>query len=72
MKQQRLRIYVLLAGFLEWVDKDHSFLTCEGLDWRRTLAVLLWFASHPSATIEELMLDYVRSFKVSMMLLFIL
>ena len=72
MQPDRILIYVLLAGLMVWEDSVCSLITCEGLDWRRTLAVLLWYVVPPSATIEELLVDYKRGFQVSEHNLFIL
>jgi len=39
---ERLRVYSLLAGALVWEASDKSINVCEGVDWRRCLALHLW------------------------------
>ena len=47
IKKERIKIYALLAGTMVWpMSGDTAGLShvnvCEGLDWKRVLAIHLW------------------------------
>ena len=41
IKEQRQKVYCILAGQLLWKGPT-TINTCEGLDWKRALALHLW------------------------------
>ena len=38
-----LRLYVLLSGLLVWLVTKKEINLCEGLEWKRSLALHLWY-----------------------------
>ena len=40
--EERIKIYALLAGAMVWPLTRDIVNVCEGLDWKRVLAVHLW------------------------------
>ncbi|XP_055893194.1 nuclear pore complex protein Nup98-Nup96-like isoform X2 [Biomphalaria glabrata] len=65
----RLKIYCLLAGQLVWRpgssegDSTEDINTCHGLDWKRSLALHLWFKSPPNGTIQHALRQYQQGFE---------
>lgn len=47
-----------------WEGQGQYINACEGLPWRKALALHLWYGSSPTASISEVMRDYNDAFKV--------
>ena len=60
----RLRIYVVLAGLMVWEAYDCQVNVCQGLDWKRSLALHLWYHCQPSAPLREALGEYMQAFQV--------
>lgn len=58
----RLRIYALLAGFLIWPMSEEMLNCCADLDWKRALALHLWYHCSPTASISDAVAAYEASF----------
>ena len=39
---ERLRVYIVLAGFILWETEERLLSSCEEVEWQRNLAVQLW------------------------------
>ena len=39
---ERLRVYILLAGFILWETGEELLSSCEEVEWQRNLAIQLW------------------------------
>lgn len=63
INEMRLKIYSLLSGQLVLSSPGNSVNTCEGLDWKRSLALHLWFYSQVNAPIQESIELYDRAYK---------
>ncbi|XP_067040500.1 nuclear pore complex protein Nup98-Nup96-like isoform X1 [Acropora muricata] len=78
--EERIKIYALLAGAMVWplsrdfarsLSRDESQVmprdvnVCEGLDWKRVLAVHLWYQCSPTCSIQDALSAYEISFKGS-------
>ncbi|KAK3588728.1 hypothetical protein CHS0354_019194 [Potamilus streckersoni] len=61
-KLARNKIYSLLAGKLVLQTREGQINTCEGLDWKRALALHLWYHCRANSTILEALEEYDRSF----------
>lgn len=48
-----LRLYALLAGTLVWKSSDQFINTCADLDWKRCLAVHLWYLQRDSLQLKN-------------------
>ncbi|XP_052793615.1 nuclear pore complex protein Nup98-Nup96-like [Mya arenaria] len=57
-----LKVYSLLAGQLVLTCSGMTVNTCEGLDWKRALALHLWYCCQADAPIQEAVEIYDRSF----------
>nr|KAG5698811.1 hypothetical protein BaRGS_019663 [Batillaria attramentaria] len=54
IREQRQRVYCLLAGQLLWGgDGQTAINTCFGMDWKRALALHLWYQCQPNSPIAE-------------------
>ncbi|XP_066286606.1 nuclear pore complex protein Nup98-Nup96-like isoform X2 [Branchiostoma lanceolatum] len=62
ISDSRLRVYALLAGKPVWPATNGEINTCENLDWKRALAVHLWYLCTPSATVPEALHLYLQAF----------
>ncbi|KAL8559558.1 hypothetical protein ACOMHN_018721 [Nucella lapillus] len=62
--EQRQRVYCLLAGQLLW-GGPQTINTCAGLDWKRALALHLWYHCQPNAPIAEALRRYENAFQGS-------
>ncbi|XP_053400747.1 nuclear pore complex protein Nup98-Nup96-like [Mercenaria mercenaria] len=62
-KETRLKIYSLLAGQLVLPCNNMTVNTCDGMDWKRSLALHLWFCCQAEAPIQEAVELYERAFK---------
>ncbi|XP_047352980.1 nuclear pore complex protein Nup98-Nup96 isoform X1 [Vespa velutina] len=60
----RLKLFTLIAGEPLISSKHGTINTCEGLDWKRALAVHLWYLSSPTASITDVLDLYESSFNV--------
>ena len=60
----RLRVYVVLAGLMVWEAYDCQVNVCQGLDWKRSLALHLWYHCQPSAPLREALGEYMQAFQV--------
>ncbi|XP_052089696.1 nuclear pore complex protein Nup98-Nup96-like isoform X6 [Mytilus californianus] len=62
----RMKIYALLSGQLVWrapVEPYTMINTCETMDWKRALALHLWFLCPSNSPIHQALLDYEAGFK---------
>lgn len=57
-----LRLYALLAGTLVWKSSDQLINTCAELDWKRCLAVHLWFMCSSNAPIKDSLQEYEKAY----------
>ncbi|XP_053983481.1 nuclear pore complex protein Nup98-Nup96 isoform X4 [Hylaeus volcanicus] len=65
ISKDRLKIYALLAGEPLVSSKQGPINVCQGLDWKRALAVHLWYFSSPVASIRDALELYETSFDPS-------
>ncbi|XP_067113030.1 nuclear pore complex protein Nup98-Nup96 isoform X1 [Osmerus mordax] len=65
LQEDRLRIFTLLAGKPVWESTDCVVNVCSELDWRRCLAVHLWYMLPPSASIADALAKYQDAFQGS-------
>ncbi|XP_012944343.1 nuclear pore complex protein Nup98-Nup96 [Aplysia californica] len=65
VKELRMKIYCLLAGELVWATKDLTVNTCKGLDWKRALALHLWYKCLPGESIQQALAQYQKGFRGS-------
>lgn len=65
---ERLRLYVLLAGAMVWEAVGRRVNVCETLDWKRALAVHMWYGCSPTAPIRRAMEEYTQAYQVSQVL----
>uniref|UniRef100_A0A0B7B1H5 Nuclear pore complex protein Nup98-Nup96 n=1 Tax=Arion vulgaris TaxID=1028688 RepID=A0A0B7B1H5_9EUPU len=59
----RLKIYCLLAGELVWCCRDQEINSCDDLDWKRALALHLWYKSPPNSSIQSALRLYQQGFQ---------
>ena len=59
----RLKIYCLLGGHLLWTTKDTEVNTCQGLDWKRALALHLWYKCPSGASVQQALSHYQAGFQ---------
>ncbi|XP_011615072.2 nuclear pore complex protein Nup98-Nup96 isoform X2 [Takifugu rubripes] len=65
LPEERLRIFALLAGKPVWHSSDAEVNVCSMLDWKRCLAVHLWFMLPPTASVADALTRYEAAFKGS-------
>ncbi|XP_062910842.1 nuclear pore complex protein Nup98-Nup96 isoform X1 [Mobula hypostoma] len=65
MQEERLKIFALLAGRAVWKSSDEYINVCAQLDWKRCLAVHLWYMLPPSASIADALKMYTEAFQGS-------
>ncbi|XP_069129368.1 nuclear pore complex protein Nup98-Nup96-like isoform X2 [Argopecten irradians] len=58
----RQKIYSLMAGRLVWPTPDSTVNTCEYMDWKRALALHLWFLCPPCCAIQQALEEYDNGF----------
>ena len=58
MSSARLMLYVLVAGRATHMSGNGLINVCKGLDWRRALALHLWFLCPATCTISEALEAY--------------
>ncbi|OWF51062.1 Nuclear pore complex protein Nup98-Nup96 [Mizuhopecten yessoensis] len=59
----REKIYSLMAGRLVWPTPESTVNTCEYMDWKRALALHLWFLCPPSSPIQQALDEYDNGFQ---------
>ncbi|KAF2346684.1 Nuclear protein 96, partial [Trinorchestia longiramus] len=60
LSSSRLLLYVLAAGKATHTSSNGFVNVCKGLDWRRCLAVHLWYVCPSTCTVSEALADYER------------
>uniref|UniRef100_A0A672GDI3 Nuclear pore complex protein Nup98-Nup96 n=1 Tax=Salarias fasciatus TaxID=181472 RepID=A0A672GDI3_SALFA len=65
LPEERLRIFTLLAGKPVWQSSDSAVNVCSELDWKRCVAVHLWFMLPPTASVADALARYESAFQVS-------
>ncbi|CAF97362.1 unnamed protein product, partial [Tetraodon nigroviridis] len=63
LPEERLRIFALLAGKPVWHSSGSEVNVCAELDWKRCLAVHLWFMLPPTASVADALTRYEAAFK---------
>lgn len=64
IQDERLRIYALLAGKPVWqLSEQKQINVCSLLDWKRSLAVHLWYLLPPTASISRALSMYEEAFQ---------
>uniref|UniRef100_A0AAQ5XIS9 Nuclear pore complex protein Nup98-Nup96 n=1 Tax=Amphiprion ocellaris TaxID=80972 RepID=A0AAQ5XIS9_AMPOC len=64
LPEERLRIFTLLAGKPVWQSSESVVNVCSELDWKRCLAVHLWFMLPPTASVADALAKYEAAFQV--------
>ncbi|XP_015116191.1 nuclear pore complex protein Nup98-Nup96 [Diachasma alloeum] len=59
---ERLKIYMLAAGTHLIMFNEETVNVCEKLDWKRALAIHLWYLSPPTASITDVLELFEGSF----------
>uniref|UniRef100_A0A8C7JVR7 Nuclear pore complex protein Nup98-Nup96 n=1 Tax=Oncorhynchus kisutch TaxID=8019 RepID=A0A8C7JVR7_ONCKI len=65
LQEERLRIFALLAGKPVWQSTDCVVNVCSELDWKRCVAVHLWYMLPPTASIADALAKYEAAFQGS-------
>lgn len=65
LPEERLRIFTLLAGKPVWQSSDSEVNVCTHLDWKRSMAVHLWFMLPPTASVADALAKYEAAFQGS-------
>ncbi|XP_029957299.1 nuclear pore complex protein Nup98-Nup96 isoform X2 [Salarias fasciatus] len=65
LPEERLRIFTLLAGKPVWQSSDSAVNVCSELDWKRCVAVHLWFMLPPTASVADALARYESAFQGS-------
>ncbi|XP_026213260.1 nuclear pore complex protein Nup98-Nup96 isoform X2 [Anabas testudineus] len=65
LPEERLRIFALLAGKPVWQSSDAVVNVCSQLDWKRCVAIHLWFVLPPTASVADALSKYEASFQGS-------
>ncbi|XP_037543684.1 nuclear pore complex protein Nup98-Nup96 [Nematolebias whitei] len=65
LSEERLRIFALLAGKPVWQSSDSAVNVCSELDWKRCVAVHLWFMLPPTASVADALAKYEAAFQGS-------
>ncbi|XP_045673746.1 nuclear pore complex protein Nup98-Nup96 isoform X4 [Phyllostomus hastatus] len=64
IQDERLRIFALLAGKPVWqLSEQKQVNVCSQLDWKRSLAVHLWYLLPPTASISRALSMYEEAFQ---------
>ncbi|KAM3600735.1 uncharacterized protein V6R79_001514 [Siganus canaliculatus] len=63
LSEERLRIFTLLAGKPVWQSSDSLVNVCSELDWKRCVAVHLWFMLPPTASVADALAKYESAFQ---------
>lgn len=59
----RLLVYCVLAGLLVWRSSVGSLNSCQNLDWKRALAMHLWYHCQMTSSIADAVAAYEASFE---------
>lgn len=62
---ERLKLFMLVAGEPLISSKHGTINVCEGLDWKRTFAIHLWYLSPPTCSITDALDLYEASFNTT-------
>ncbi|XP_038674987.1 nuclear pore complex protein Nup98-Nup96 isoform X3 [Scyliorhinus canicula] len=65
IQEERLKIFALLAGKAVWQSSEGYINICSQLDWKRCLAVHLWYMLPPRASIADALNMYSEAFQGS-------
>ncbi|XP_008302611.1 nuclear pore complex protein Nup98-Nup96 isoform X2 [Stegastes partitus] len=65
LPEERLRIFALLAGKPVWQSSESVVNVCSELDWKRCMAVHLWFMLPPTASVADALVKYEAAFQGS-------
>ncbi|XP_060792390.1 nuclear pore complex protein Nup98-Nup96 isoform X4 [Neoarius graeffei] len=65
IQEDRLHIFALLAGKPVWEATDCCINVCAELDWKRCLAVHLWYMLPPTASVADALAKYEAAFQGS-------
>ncbi|XP_061596390.1 nuclear pore complex protein Nup98-Nup96 isoform X2 [Cololabis saira] len=65
LTEERLRIFTLLAGKPVWHSSDSVVNVCSELDWKRCVALHLWFMLPPTASVADALTKYEAAFQGS-------
>ncbi|XP_033261467.1 nuclear pore complex protein Nup98-Nup96 isoform X9 [Orcinus orca] len=64
IQEERLRIFALLAGKPVWqLSEQKQINVCSQLDWKRSLAIHLWYLLPPTASISKALSMYEEAFQ---------
>ncbi|XP_032114786.1 nuclear pore complex protein Nup98-Nup96 isoform X1 [Sapajus apella] len=64
IQDERLRIFALLAGKPVWqLSEQKQINVCSQLDWKRSLAIHLWYLLPPTASISRALNMYEEAFQ---------
>ncbi|XP_028907504.1 nuclear pore complex protein Nup98-Nup96 isoform X1 [Ornithorhynchus anatinus] len=64
IQEERLRIFALLAGKPVWqLSEKKSINVCSQLDWKRSVAIHLWYLLPPTASISTALGMYEEAFQ---------
>ncbi|KAK2827957.1 hypothetical protein Q5P01_018991 [Channa striata] len=63
LPEERLRIFALLAGKPVWQSSESVVNVCSQLDWKRCVAIHLWFMLPPMASVGDALARYEAAFK---------
>ncbi|NXA43427.1 NUP98 protein, partial [Eudromia elegans] len=64
IQEERLRVFALLAGKPVWqLSERRSVNVCSQLDWKRCMAVHLWYLLPPTASISKALAMYESAFQ---------
>ncbi|XP_075402305.1 nuclear pore complex protein Nup98-Nup96 isoform X6 [Tenrec ecaudatus] len=64
IQDERLRIFALLAGKPVWqLSEQKQINVCSQLDWKRSLAIHLWYLLPPTASISRALSMYEEAFQ---------
>ncbi|XP_077402724.1 nuclear pore complex protein Nup98-Nup96 isoform X2 [Vanacampus margaritifer] len=65
LTKEHLQIFTLLAGKLVWQTSESVVNVCSQLDWKRCVAVHLWFMLPPTASVADALAKYQDAFQGS-------
>ncbi|KAM7291457.1 nuclear pore complex protein Nup98-Nup96 [Ixodes scapularis] len=63
IEDERLRVYALLAGLMIWPSSEKTINCCADLDWKRALAMHLWYHCSPTGSIHDAVAAYEAAFQ---------
>uniref|UniRef100_V5H4S5 Putative nucleoporin 98 n=1 Tax=Ixodes ricinus TaxID=34613 RepID=V5H4S5_IXORI len=63
IEDERLRVYALLAGLMIWPSSEKTINCCADLDWKRALALHLWYHCSPTGSIHDAVAAYEAAFQ---------